>query len=133
NICDRSTMRSRTFGNFDIGSSLIGCSRLSTSAEHDWRARPLMIIVQMPQTCSRQFMCQTGGVVFSPALFTGFFWISIKHEMTLRFGRYGISNCSQYCGESGLARRRMWISTVFRGVCADILSFRGFLLALAVV
>src|SRR6185503_5989010 len=53
--------------------------------------------------------------------------------MMLRFGRYGISNCSQYCGESGLARRRMWISTVFRGLCADILSFRGFLLALAVV
>src|SRR6185503_12746946 len=95
--------------------------------------RPLITIVQMPHTCSRQFICQTGGVVRSPALVTGFFWISIRHEIMLRFGRYGISNCSQYCGESGLARRRMWISTVFRGVCADILSFRGFLLALAVV
>src|SRR6185503_11589446 len=85
------------------------------SAEHDCRTRPFITIVQMPQTCSRQFICQTGGVVRSPALFTGFFWISIRHEMMLRFGRYGISNCSQYCGESGLARRRMWISTDFRG------------------
>src|SRR3954453_13082176 len=114
------------FGNFDIGSNLIGWSRLSMSAEHDCRARPLMIIVQMPHTCSRQFICQTGGVVFSPAFFTGFFWISIRHEMMLRFGRYGISNCSQYCGASGLARRRMWISTVIGGCfdglgCADII------------
>src|SRR5215208_2410285 len=121
------------FGNFDIGSSLIGWSRLSMSAEHDCRARPLMIIVQMPHTCSRQFICQTGGVVRSPALLTGFIWISIRHEMMLRFGRYGISNCSQYCGESGLARRRIWISTVFGVGCADILSLRRLFLPLAVV
>src|SRR5215213_5029713 len=95
------------------------------SAEHDWRTRPLITIVQMPHTCSRQFICQTGGVVRSPALFTGFIWISIRQEMMLRFGRYGISNCSQYCGESGLARRRMWISTVFRGA-VDIVQFASF-------
>ena len=47
--------------------------RLTQALEHDWRARPLMIIVQMPQTCSRQFICHTGGVVRSPALLTGFF------------------------------------------------------------
>ena len=52
---------------------IIFLSAVSTSAEHDWRARPLTIIVQMPHTCSRQFMCQTGGVVRSPALLTGFF------------------------------------------------------------
>src|SRR5215217_2395881 len=125
-------------GNFDIGSSLIGWSRLSMSAEHDCRARPLMIIVQMPHTCSRQFICQTGGVVRSPALLTGFFWISIRQEMMLRFGRYGISNCSQYCGESGLARRRMWISTVFGGgvldlTCDDMVNSNLTLLRLAVV
>ena len=28
-----------------------------------------------------------GVVVRSPALFNGFFWISIKNYMTLRFGR----------------------------------------------
>src|ERR1041384_7652217 len=100
------------FGNLDIGSSLIGCSRLSTRAEHDCRARPLMTIVQMPQTCSRQFMSHEGGVVCLPCLVTGFSRISIKHEMTLRFGRYGISNSSQRCGASGLSRRLMWISTV---------------------
>src|SRR6185436_2392948 len=101
------------FGNLVIGSSLIGWSRLSTRAEHDWRARPLMTIVQMPQTCSRQFMSQEGGVVFFPDLVTGFLRISIRHEMTLRFGRYGISNSSQ-CGEaSGFSRRLICISTVF--------------------
>src|SRR5437588_12585448 len=48
NISERSTTRSRTFGNFRIGSSVMGLcgSRLSTSAEHDWRARPLMTIVR---------------------------------------------------------------------------------------
>ena len=60
-------------GNFCIGSSLMGCSRLSMSAEHDCRARPLMTIVQMPHTCSRQFICQTGGVVGVPSIVTGFF------------------------------------------------------------
>src|ERR1044072_9615785 len=91
NISERSTTRSRTFGNFDIGSRVIGLcgSRLSMSAEQDWRARPLMIIVQMPQTCSRQFMFQTGGVVFRPSRVTGFFLISIRKEVMLRVGREG--------------------------------------------
>ena len=57
------------------------------SAEHDWRTRPLITIVQMPHTCSRQFMSHTGGVVFFPSFVTGFFRISISAEMMLRFGR----------------------------------------------
>jgi hypothetical protein len=46
-----------------------------------------MTIVQMPQTCSRQFMSQTGGVVARPSFVTGFLRISISAEMMLRFGR----------------------------------------------
>ena len=59
-------MRSRTSGNFFIGSRVIGCSSSSTSAEQACRALPLMIIVQVPQTSSRQLESQTTGVVACP-------------------------------------------------------------------
>src|SRR5579859_2453681 len=41
NMNCRSTARSRTTGNFENGSSRIGCSSLSTSAEHAIRALPV--------------------------------------------------------------------------------------------
>ena len=59
-----------------------------------------MTIVQMPQTCSRQLMSQTGGVVCLPSIVTGFFRISINAEITLRFRRYGSSNVSQLLGRA---------------------------------
>jgi len=51
----RSTARSRTTGNFDNGSSLIGCSRWSMSAEQAILALPLISMAQEPHTSSRQF------------------------------------------------------------------------------
>ena len=50
----RSTARSRTTGNLENGSIVIGCSRLSTSAEHAMRALPLISMAHEPQTSSRQ-------------------------------------------------------------------------------
>ncbi len=50
-----------------------------------WRTLPLMIMVQEPQTSSRQLASQTGGVVLPPSTVTGFRWISIRAEMTFMF------------------------------------------------
>src|SRR5437867_2804254 len=50
----RSTVRSRTIGNLLKGSTWIGWSSLSTSAEQAMRAFPLMSMAQEPQTSSRQ-------------------------------------------------------------------------------
>ena len=51
----RSVARSRTTGNLENGSSRIGCSRLSISAEQAIRALPLISMAHDPQTSSRQF------------------------------------------------------------------------------
>jgi hypothetical protein len=51
---ERSTCRSRTSGNLLSGSTRMGCSRLSTSAEQAMRALPLMRMAQEPQISSRQ-------------------------------------------------------------------------------
>src|SRR5581483_4603984 len=51
----RSTARSRTTGNLLKGSMRMGCSNLSTSAEHAICALPLMSMAHDPQTSSRQF------------------------------------------------------------------------------
>ena len=51
---ERSTWRSRTSGNLESGSTLMGCSRLSTSEEQAMRALPLMRMAHDPQISSRQ-------------------------------------------------------------------------------
>src|SRR5690242_13950656 len=88
----RSTNRSRTRGNLVIGSSVIAPSTvpiLSTSAEQAWRVRPLMSIVQAPHTSSRHPLSQTGDVVSTPSVVTGWAAMYWRHEMTFMFGRWG--------------------------------------------
>ena len=98
----RSTKRSRTTGNLDMGSSVMTSSwphslwMLSTSAEHAWRTVPLMIMVQAPQISSRQLQSQTTGVMLSlPEAFAGSAAISCSEEMMFMFGLYGIAYSSQ--------------------------------------
>src|SRR5712691_11340539 len=98
NILPRSTVRSRTSGNFFIGCKLIGCASLSISAEQACRTLPLITIVQEPQTSSRQAASQAGGVVLFPSGVTGLRWICISTEMTLALGRRSTWNSSQRCG-----------------------------------
>ena len=69
----RLTCKSRTTGNFDIGSREMGCFRLSTSAVQACRTFPLMIIVHEPHTSSRQFESQVTGLTISPFRVVGFF------------------------------------------------------------
>src|SRR5882672_6982370 len=95
NILPRSTVRSRTSGNFFIGCKLIGCASLSISAEQACRTLPLITIVQEPQTSSRQAASQAGGVVVFPSAVTGLRWICISTEMTLALGRRSTWNSSQ--------------------------------------
>src|SRR6267378_3777889 len=98
NILPRSTVRSRTSGNFFIGCKLIGCASLSISAEQACRTLPLITIVQEPQTSSRQAASQAGGVVLFPSAVTGLRWICISTEMTLALGRRSTWNSSHRCG-----------------------------------
>ena len=71
NILWRSTKRSRTTGNLDIGSSVMtsfsphSLCMLSTRPEHAWRILPLMFMVQAPQISSRQLQSQATGAMFS--------------------------------------------------------------------
>ncbi len=51
----RTAFAGATTGNFEKGSSRMGCSSLSTSAEHAIRAFPLMSMAHDPHTSSRQF------------------------------------------------------------------------------
>src|SRR5450432_105054 len=88
----RSTHRSRTSGNLLIGSSVIGspgAPSLSTSAEQDCRTRPLISIVQAPQTSSKQPLSQTGEVVDTPVVVVGLAAMYCRQEMTFMFGRQG--------------------------------------------
>ena len=101
NSRDRSTARSLTSANLRIGSRVIGWSSLSTSAEQAIRTLPLMFIVQLPQTSSRQFESQITGVVGWPWAFTGLRWISIRHEMTFAPLRQGTRNSSKRPSEPG--------------------------------
>src|SRR5437762_7511624 len=69
NIRCRSTTRSRTSGNLDIGSSVIVSpfgAIWSIIAEHDWRTLPLMTIVHEPHTSSRQTDSHTIGATVWP-------------------------------------------------------------------
>src|SRR6266404_9012725 len=85
----RSTERSRTSGNFDSGSSLMGWSYLSSRAEQAMRALPLISMAQEPQTSSRQFESYVTGVVFLPSRVTGLAAISINAEVTFMPGWFG--------------------------------------------
>ena len=59
----------------------------ATSAEHAWRTRPLMTIVQEPQTSSRQAASQTTGATVLPSVVTGSFWICSSALLTFICGR----------------------------------------------
>src|SRR6266852_4744470 len=72
NMNCRSTVKSRTTGNFDNGSIRIGCSKWSTSAEHAMRAFPLMTIAHEPHTSSKQLDSYDTGVVCLPSRVTIF-------------------------------------------------------------
>lgn len=71
NIRDRSTTRSRITGNLVIGRSSISPGLASSSrsikAVQACRTRPLMIIVQAPQTSSRQLQSQATGATGLPS------------------------------------------------------------------
>src|SRR5579863_7185935 len=112
-ITARSTARSRTIGNFEKGSRRIGCSRLSMSAEHAMRARPLISMAHDPQTSSRQFESYVIGVVALPSRVTGLAAISISTEMTFMFGLWGMENSSQYDAEVGVGCRLILMMTDF--------------------
>src|SRR4051812_41017425 len=105
NIFCRSTVRSRTSGNFFIGCSVIGSVRWAISAEHAWRTFPLITMVQDPQTSSRQAASQAGGVVCFPSAVTGLRWICISTEITLALGRCSRWNSSQREGAEGPSLR----------------------------
>src|SRR5688572_13046249 len=107
----RSTNRSRTRGYFVIGSSVIGCSSLSTRAEQLWRVLPLMSIVQAPHTSSRHPLSHTGGVVWRPSLVTGWAAIHWRQAMMFRLGRWGTPNSSHRSGLPGPSCRRMRMTT----------------------
>ena len=74
-------------GNFDMGSRVIVApSRGAYSSmrqEQDWRAVPLMTMVQAPQTSSRQPESQTTGVDRLPSAVTGSAAICFRTAMTL--------------------------------------------------
>lgn len=102
-------------GNLLIGSSVIGSPgwpTLSTRAEQDCRTRPLITIVQAPQTSSRHPLSQTGGVVSVPSVVTGWAAIHCRQEMMFMFGRWGTANSSQRAGLPGASCRRMRMITL---------------------
>src|SRR5499425_3748488 len=101
----RSTARSRTTGNLVIGSRRMGCSRLSTSAEHAIFTFPLITMAHEPQTSSRQLDSYETGVVFLPSRVTGFSAMSRRQMMTFIEGRHGKANSSQRAGSFGDACR----------------------------
>src|SRR5713226_6831282 len=113
NMNCRSTVKSRTRGNFDIGSMRIGCSSLSTSAEQAMRALPLMSIAQEPQISSRQFESYEIGVVFFPSRVTGFSAMSRRQMMTFIEGRHLRENSSQRAASFGPACRFTLTMTCF--------------------
>src|ERR1700687_118200 len=116
NMNCRSTARSRTMGNFDIGSSRIGCSNLSTNAEQAMRALPLMSIAHEPQTVSRQLESYETGVVFLPSRVTGFPAMSRKQMIAFIAGRQVNANSSQYGAPCGLTCRLIFTMTCFSAI-----------------
>ena len=95
---ERSTTRSRTTGNFVIGSRTMASPRgemRSIIALQDWRTRPSTSIVHEPQTSSRHTHSQTIGATFSPADVTGRRWTSMSAPMTFMCGRHGTRNSCQ--------------------------------------
>src|SRR6516164_4354994 len=113
NINWRSTARSRTTGNFVIGSRRMGCSRLSTRAEQAILTLPLMTIAHDPQTSSRQFDSYETGVVFLPSRVTGFSAISRRQMIAFIDGRHLSANSSQCEGCFGPAWRLTRTMTCF--------------------
>src|SRR5882724_11486630 len=109
----RSTARSRTIGNLENGSNLIGCSSLSTSAEQAMRALPLISMAQEPQISSRQFESYEIGVVFFPSRVTGFSAMSRRQIITFIEGRHLRENSSQRAGSFGPACRFTLTMTCF--------------------
>src|SRR2546427_1295945 len=79
----RSVARSRTMGNFESGSSRIGCSRFSPHAEQAMPALPLMSMAHDPQTSLRQVDSQVIGGVGFPSPGTGVRAVSIIQEVKL--------------------------------------------------
>ena len=94
------------------GSSVTGWSSLSTRAEHDWRALPLMSMVQAPHTSSRQPLSHTGGVVGVPSDVVAWAAMYCRQAMMFRFGRWGTANSSHRAGSLGPSWRRIRITTV---------------------
>src|SRR6185295_2839097 len=111
----RSTIRSRSTRNFDIGSSVIGRSSLSTSAVQPMRALPFTSMAHEPQTSSRQLASQAGAGTRSPSIVTGFLRTSMSAEMTLCCGAHGKRNVCQYDRASGPSWRRTRSSIVRSG------------------
>ena len=81
----------------------------STSAEQACRVRPLISIVQAPQTSSRQLQSQATGAVFLPSSVSACAAIFCSTLITFRFGSYGIRCRSQRrrTGRSPARRMRM--------------------------
>src|SRR3954452_15884671 len=71
-----------------------------------------MIIVQAPQTSSRQPLSHTGVVVCRPSVVTGLAAMYCRQEMMFMFGRQGRENSSQRLGLSGPSCRRIRIVIV---------------------
>src|SRR5262249_53226163 len=113
NMLARSTMRSRTTGNFVIGSSTMGSpwgDTRSTSVLHAWRTWPLTSLVQAPPTSSRQFESHTTGAVFFPCTVWGRRWIAMSAAITFILGSRSTSNSSQ----RGAACALSWRLTLMR-------------------
>src|SRR6266851_5632536 len=120
NMNCRSTVKSRTTGNFDKGSRRIGCSSWSTSAEHAMRAFPLMRIAQEPHTSSKQFESWDTGVVCLPSRVTGFSAISRRQIITFIDGRQGSENSSHRDASFGLACRFILTITFLPSAISDL-------------
>ena len=91
----RSTIRSRTTGNFASGSSVIGCVSLSTSDVQPIAGRPFTDIAHEPHTSSRQLISQAGAGTRVPSVVTGFVRTSMSAESTLCCGFHGMRKLCQ--------------------------------------
>src|SRR6185437_14635726 len=100
-------------GNLLKGSTVMGCSSLSTSAEQAMRARPLIRMAQDPHTSSRQFESYAIGVVALPSRVTGLSAISIMAEITFIPGFQVNSNSSQRGWVFGFSCLLIFKTTVF--------------------
>src|SRR6267378_839069 len=116
----RSTVKSRTTGNFESGSMRIGSSSWSTSAEHAMRAFPLMTIAHEPHTSSKQLESYDTGVVCLPSRVTGFSAISRRQMITFIDARHGSANSSHRGASFGLACRFILTMTLLPSAISDL-------------